>query len=78
MCAQVRLLWGPHTEYGLLVLLECQQLNLFCILENEYVVWSLFIFYEGLPALIREGFVVIAYSVLMFLSIAASLDPEHL
>jgi len=60
------------------MLLEYQQLNLFCILENEHVVWSLFIFYEGLPAPIREGFVVITHSVLMFLSIAASLDPDQL
>lgn len=41
----MQLLWGPHTEYVLWVLLEYQQLNLFCKLENEHVVWILFIFY---------------------------------
>lgn len=60
------------------VLLEYQQLNLFCKLENEHVVWILFIFYEGLQAPIREGFGVITHSVLMFLSIAASLHPDQL
>lgn len=78
MYAQLQLLWGPHAEYWLWVLLAYQQLNQFCILENEHVVWSLFIFYEGLPAPIREGFVAITHSVLMFLSIAASLDPDQL
>lgn len=76
--AQIQLLWGPHADYMLWVLLEYQQLNLFCKLENEHVVWILFIFYEGLQAPIREGFGVITHSVLMFLSIAASLHPDQL
>lgn len=78
MYAQLQLLWGPENEYRLWVLLEYQQLNLFCILESEHVVWNLFIFYEVLTAPIREGFVAITHSVLMFLSIAASLDQDQL
>lgn len=76
--AQIQLLWGPHTDCMLWVLLEYQQLNLFCKLENEHVVWILFILHEGLQAPIREGFGVITHSVLMFLSIAASLHPDQL